>query len=209
MAAKLTDLFRRFRREARPPGWAKPSLIIVGLGNPGPKYRNTRHNVGFWCIDELTRRAGAKLARRDRRAEIAETFIEGEPVVLARSRTFVNESGIAVRYLVRRYSADHGQLVVILDDMDLSPGVLRVRKSGSAGGHNGLRSIVSETGTQEFVRIRIGIGRPMEQGDEVDHVLGTFPPEQRDRVDQAVLRAADAVEHILSDGIDRAMNEFN
>lgn len=169
--------------------------------------------MGWWCIDELARRTDARFSRKSPHAELAEVFLRGESVALARPRTFVNESGRAVGYLLQRYGQRYrtrpGRLIVILDDMDLAPGRLRIRGRGSAGGHKGLSSIIAAINTDEFARIRIGVGRPAERGREIDHVLGTIPPDERELVRAAVGRGADAVERILTDGIDRASNEFN
>ena len=130
-------------------------------------------------------------------------------ITLARPLTFMNKSGDAVSYLLRRYNATPRQLIVIADDMALLPGRLRVRAQGGAGGQNGLKSIISATGTNEFTRVRIGIGRPFDRGDEIDHVLTTFPRDELELVKEAVITAADAVEILVTDGIDRAMNVFN
>lgn len=205
----LRRLVRSIKRGGRAAGWQRPDLIVVGIGNPGPRYRNTRHNVGWWCVDELAHRAGAAFERRNPHAELAETFLRGMSVAIAKPRTYVNRSGEAVEYLLRRYNASARGLMVVLDDMDLDPGKIRIRKKGSPGGHNGLKSISSTLGTDEYLRVRIGIGRPQLRGDEIDYVLGTFPPDDRTKAEAAAGRAADAVEAILLQGVGRAMNEFN
>lgn len=186
-----------------------PQLIIVGLGNPGPDYRNTRHNAGAWCLDELARRCGVKLKRLDARVSVAETTLADRNVVLAMPRTYMNQSGQAVGHLLRRYAAGPDRLVVLVDDMDLDPGKIRIRAQGSAGGHNGLKSIVGAIGSTEFCRIRIGVGRPGTRGKEIDHVLSPLSREDRGLVDEAVKRAADSIEAIAVRGIQAAMNEFN
>ena len=208
MASRLSRLLRPLRRGARPPGWTDP-LIVVGLGNPGARYRNTRHNVGWWCIDELGQRTRAKFRRTGRHTQIAEVFLGHDAVALAKPLTFVNESGRAVDYLLRRYSTGVDRLLVLLDEMDLSPGRIRIRSRGGAGGHNGLRSIIAAIGTEEFARIRIGVGRPDYRGREVEHVLSSLPPDELAAVKETVTKAADAVEKILAEGVDRAANEFN
>lgn len=207
---RLKRLFSRGgKKAARPDGWQSPDLIVVGLGNPGARYRNTRHNVGWWCIDELAGRSGIAIGGGNRHTDLGEGYLRGMQITLARPLTFMNKSGDAVSYLLRRYNATPRQLIVIADDMALLPGRLRVRAQGGAGGQNGLKSIISATGTNEFTRVRIGIGRPFDRGDEIDHVLTTFPQDELELVKEAVITAADAVEILVTDGIDRAMNVFN
>ena len=188
---------------------APPALIVVGLGNPGEEYANTRHNVGFWCVDLLSSRHSILLSRRHKLAALGEGGVEGHPVVLAKPRTFVNLSGEAVAYLLARYGARPQALMVVYDDMELPLGALRLRPRGGAGGHNGIRSIIESLGTQDFPRLRIGIGQPETGGDRVAHVLGEMDAEERATVDEAAERAARAVTTVLSDGIDAAMNRFN
>ena len=144
-----------------------PEMLVVGLGNPGDRYRDTRHNVGFRCVDRIAGDHAIELSRRQRRALIGEGVIDGHPVVVARPRTFVNRSGEAVAYLLTRYAATPDRLLVVYDDMDLPLGKLRLRPSGSAGGHNGIKSIIDAVGTREFPRLRIGIGRPARGVDQV------------------------------------------
>ena len=148
----LRQLFAR-----QPAGRSK---LVVGLGNPGRQYAMTRHNVGFWCVDHLAEEWSISMSGRRRHAAIWEGEIDGVPVALAKPRTYVNKSGAAVTSLMARYRATAEDLLVIYDDMDLAAGKLRLRARGSAGGHNGMRSIVGALGTQDFVRLRIGIGRP-------------------------------------------------
>ena len=190
-------------------GRDRPEMVVVGLGNPGEDYRNTRHNAGAWCLDELARRCGVNLRRIDPRVTAAITTLAGRRIVLAVPRTYMNESGHAVGRLVRKYGVSPAELLVLVDDMDLAPGKMRIRANGSAGGHNGLRSIVGVIGSTEFARVRIGVGRPATRGREIDHVLGPLSREDRALVDDAVKRAADSVESILTDGIASAMNRFN
>jgi len=178
----------------------------VGLGNPGRRYRGTRHNVGFEVVERLARRWGVCF-RVQGRAEVAEATFAGEPVVLAKPLTYMNLSGEAVGELVRRLGLKPGQVLVVYDDMDLPVGTVRVRARGSSGGHRGMASVLEALGTAEVPRVRVGIGRPEE--DAVDHVLSRFSPEERAQVDQAVERAADAVETALGEGIHRAMDRFN
>lgn len=183
--------------------------VIVGLGNPGPEYESTRHNVGIWCVEELARRARTKLERTDRRARTAEAHMEGQSVGIVAPRTYVNDSGSAVRWAIEKFRSSPGRLIVILDEINLEPGEVRIRRRGSPGGHNGMKSIVAAVGTEEFVRVRIGVGRPPSREKQVDHVLGELSKSDRALVDQAVKRAADAAAAIVRDGIESAMNEFN
>lgn len=209
---RFLDPFRLLRgreREGLEAARARKPLIVVGLGNPGPRYRGTRHNVGAVCIDELARRAGVQLSNRVREAEVAESDLAGARAVLARPVVYVNESGRAVRNVMKRFNAGPDRLLVIVDDMNLALGKVRLRPGGSAGGHNGLKSVSSVVGTNEYARLRIGIGRPQPGQDPVDHVLGRFRPDERNAIQEAVVRAADAVEAVQRVGVQDAMNEFN
>ena len=179
------------------------------MGNPGPEYAGTRHNAGFWCIDALAKKHGIALERRNRSAIIGEGEIEGRRVVLVKPRTFVNRSGAAVSYLTARYAMPIGRLLIVCDDINLPPGKLRLRRKGSAGGHNGIKSVIEAAGSQDFPRLRIGVGRPTEGTGQIEHVIGPMEPEAREVVDEAVERAVDAIACLLSDGIDEAMSRFN
>jgi PTH1 family peptidyl-tRNA hydrolase len=181
--------------------------LIVGLGNPGRKYQGTRHNVGFMVIDALARRHGIHVRARRSKALVGEGAVAGEQVILAKPLTFMNLSGEAVGGLVRRYRLAASDLVVVCDDVNLPLGRLRVRAKGSAGGHKGLKSIIRALGTEEFARVRIGIGSPA--GDMVDYVLSRFKRVEAPEARRMVTRGTDAVEAILTCGIEEAMNEFN
>ena len=183
------------------------SRLIVGLGNPGKDYEGTRHNVGYMAIDVLAKRHSIPVKARRNRARVGEGAIGDEKVILAKPLTFVNLSGEAVSGLVRRYRLNVEDVIVICDDVNLPVGRLRIRPIGSAGGHKGLKSIILSLGTQDFIRIRVGIGAP-DRG-MVDYVLSRFTREERPIIKEAVNRAADAVEAILASGIEQAMNEFN
>jgi PTH1 family peptidyl-tRNA hydrolase len=189
----------------------QPQLVIrhlvVGLGNPGPEYANTRHNVGFMVVDELSRRHRIAIKKSQHGARVGEVEITGEPVALVKPLTYMNVSGRAVAPLLQRHSLLPDRLVVIYDDADLPLGKIRVRARGSSGGHGGIKSILAALGTTEFPRVRIGIGR--SGFSTKDHVLGAFRPDERDLLQHAIQRAADAVEHILCHGIEPAMNRFN
>ncbi len=182
--------------------------LVVGLGNPGPEYSGTRHNVGFMVADILSRRHRIPVKASQHGARVGEGEIAGEPVALVKPLTFMNVSGRAVAPLMQRHSLLPAHLVVVYDDADLPLGKIRVRARGSAGGHNGIKSIIGATGSAEFPRVRIGIGRA-GRGDLVDHVLSGFKADERELVHDALERAADAVEAVLAHGIERAMNLFN
>ena len=186
-----------------------PPWLVVGLGNPGPEYKNTRHNVGWWCLDELVKRSNAELNRKRKEVRFAEVELGGSPVVLAYPRTFMNRSGTALSYLANRFGTTPDKILIVTDDINLKPGSVRIRKQGGPGGHNGLKSIISTLGTNEFPRVRIGVGNPESSAVQVDHVLGTFDPDTRDLVKTAAERAADAITMVVSGDIDNAMNKFN
>jgi PTH1 family peptidyl-tRNA hydrolase len=192
--------------------------LVVGLGNPGPEYRDTRHNVGFRVIDELARRWGLDRWREAFEALTAKTLRDAAPVMLAKPVTFMNLSGRTVAGLAGFYKLETTDLLVVTDDAALPLGRLRARRGGSDGGHNGLKSIAAALGSQAFARLRVGVGRGevmgpegrvLDRPDMADHVLGRFRPDERDTMEAAVLRAADASEMFLAEGIERVMNVFN
>ena len=181
--------------------------LVVGLGNPGRQYAGTRHNVGFDVIDALAERHRLDWASAPANAVIAKW--RAASVLLAKPLTFMNLSGHAVGELLRFYKIDPVDLLVVVDDVNLEVGRLRARPSGSAGGHNGLKSLVGAFGTEEFARLRVGVGRGDARRDLADHVLAKFDPEERTIVAEAVGRAADAVELFVAEGIGPVMNRFN
>ncbi len=183
--------------------------LIVGLGNPGRRYRGTRHNVGADVVSRLARGAGIILDEEDGYSIVGRGRIGGVRVLLAHPQTYVNVSGPAVRELRRRHRLRPEDILVVVDDLDLPPGRVRLRAGGSAGGHNGLKSIIDALGTDAFPRLRVGIGRPPAGVDPAEHVLTRFLPEEQAIVDQAVERAAEAAAAAVTDGIERAMNRFN
>ena len=183
--------------------------LIVGLGNPGRKYAATRHNVGFRCVNSIARRHGISFSIRRRAASIAVGEIEGQEVALAKPRTYMNNSGEGVRYLVERFSASPGDLVIVYDDMDLPLGRVRVRARGGAAGHRGMASVIGALGTQEIPRVRVGIGKPPPEMDPIDYVLSPFASEEESLVKEAVSRVAEVVSCLLGDGIEAAMGRFN
>ena len=185
-------------------------FIIAGLGNPGREYENTRHNIGFDTIDAIADKYHIQVAELKHKAKIGKGYIGGDKVILAKPLTFMNLSGESVRAIIDYYKVDvETELVVISDDISLLPGQLRIRKRGSAGGHNGLKNIIQHVGGDNFQRIRMGVGEKPKEYDLVDWVLGHFNKEDRKAVDEAIQKAVQAVEIILTDGADAAMNEFN
>ena len=195
-----------FRREPR---GASADLLVVGLGNPGEEYERTRHNVGAEVVETLARRHGGKLRRGRERALADEVTINGSRVALAVPLTWMNLSGEAVAPLVRRYRVEPPGLVVVHDEMDLPLARIQVKEGGGLAGHNGLKSIVAHLHTQDFLRVRIGIGKPPGRQEGADHVLRRFSKAERALIDVTVEQAADAVEVILSEGVTVAMNRFN
>jgi len=183
--------------------------LIVGLGNPGKKYETTRHNVGFHTVEELTRRYSLTFGKTERKAQAASGVIRGKKVILAKPQTFMNLSGEAVRSLLDFYKVPLERLAVVHDDLDIPFGTLRLRASGSAGGQNGMKSIIQHLGTQDFARVRWGIGRPPGRMSPTDYVLTGFIGDDAITARLVTERAADAVETWLTDGIDLAMTRYN
>lgn len=184
--------------------------MIAGLGNPGPKYEKTRHNIGFDTVDALAEKYQASLAASRYQALVGGAFIAGEKVLLVKPLTYMNNSGEAVGALAGFYKIDPAlQLLVIYDDISLEPGNIRIRKKGSAGGHNGVKSLIAHLGTQEFARIKIGVGSKPPHWDLADYVLSRFPPEDRKMVQQAMEDAAEAAGLIVAGDIAGAMNRYN
>ena len=185
------------------------TYIVVGLGTPEKKYEHTRHNVGFDVLQVLSQKLNIPLNKLRCKALTGEGRIGGERVVLAAPQTYMNLSGQSVVELLRWYKANAKHLIVVYDDVDLPQGRLRVRAGGSAGTHNGMRNIVYLTGRDDFPRVRIGIGKPEPGRDLAAYVLGKYPPEARQAMFDAFLRAADAVQAIVTDGAEAAMARFN
>lgn len=184
--------------------------IIAGLGNPGKQYAKTRHNVGFDTIDILADKYNISVDTKKHKALCGKGMIEGQKVVLAKPQTFMNLSGESVRELVDFYKIDpEEELIVIYDDISLEPGKIRIRKKGSAGGHNGIKNIIAQLGTQNFQRIKVGVGEKPKGWDLADYVLGHFSKEDRGLVDDALKRVAGAVELMVQGEVDQAMNQFN
>jgi PTH1 family peptidyl-tRNA hydrolase len=186
-----------------------PMKIVVGLGNPGAKYRGTRHNVGFEVVAELANRHGGGTPSLKHEAELVEVFAEGEKLPLVAPQTYMNLSGKSVWPLVDFYKLPLEDLLVVCDDLNLDAGRLRLRASGSAGGQKGLSHIIQRLGSEDFPRLRIGIGRPPGRMDAADYVLAKFLSEERDLMEEAIKTAADGVEFWVRDGCEQAMNKIN
>lgn len=192
-----------------------PTRLIVGLGNPGPKYAANRHNIGFRVVSHFAREAGIRLDRKLSDARTGCGELDGNRLVLARPQTYMNLSGMAVIQLARRFEVPPEDIIVIHDDLDISLGRIRIRRGGGSGGHNGVASIIAALGSPDFIRIRVGIDRPggeMSDDDEaniVNYVLGDFNPEETPLADRTIARASEAVFCLLREGLERAMNAYN
>ena len=206
----IFDIFKKLDEEKAAKASQPIEWIVVGLGNPGAKYDNTRHNAGFRALEGYCARSGQKIDRMKFKALAGEGMLGGKRVLFLKPQTFMNLSGEAVRPAADFYKIPPEHIIVISDDTALDVGKLRIRKSGSAGGHNGLKSIIQHLGTDQFPRIRVGVGKkPHPDYDLADWVLGKFQGEDRKAIAAAVERCADAVECYIKEGPDRAMNKFN
>jgi PTH1 family peptidyl-tRNA hydrolase len=184
--------------------------LIVGLGNPGSKFAATRHNVGFMVVDEVARRHGLRFSTKHSNAEVARGEIAGTKVILAKPQTFMNLSGHAVRGLAHYYKIPTDRILIIYDEIALPVGTIRIREKGSSAGHNGVNSVIQQMGTQNIARIRVGVDRPADpRHRQVDWVLGHFTKDERSIIEEAINRAAEAVESIFRIGIERTMNVYN
>lgn len=185
-------------------------FIIVGLGNPGKEYDNTRHNMGFKVIDRLSDKYGIDVTAKKHKALVGKGVIDGNKVVLAKPQTFMNLSGESVRELLDFYKVDEtSELIIVYDDITLDVGNIRVRKNGSAGGHNGMKSIIAHVGHNEFMRVRVGIGEKPPKMDLADWVLGHFPKTDEEGVNEGTLKATEALLMLMDGKVDDAMNRFN
>ena len=184
--------------------------LIVGLGNPTAKYEKTRHNAGFDVIDAIADKYGIELNLRKGKAFCGTGYIEGQKVMLAKPQTYMNLSGESVRELVNYYKVDpESELIVVYDDISLAPGQIRIRKKGSAGGHNGIKNIIANLGTDHFMRVKVGVGEKPKNWDLADYVLSPFTKDERPLVNLAIEHAAKAIEQMLNGDVDAAMNEYN
>ena len=183
--------------------------IITGLGNPGLQYAKTKHNVGFMLLDALAQHLGASPWKEAFSSLVSEVYIEGEKIFLMKPQTYMNESGVAVAPMLAYYKVGLEDLVVVHDDMDIPAGMIRIRKKGGSGGHNGIKSIIAHVGGEQFPRIRIGIGRPLSGWSVIDHVLAPFSSEDIPRIHMAIETLLPAVSTMVTDGVDLAMNRYN
>ena len=183
--------------------------LVVGLGNPGPRYAATRHNAGFLVVELLAERIGGRFKAHKGRADVVEGRLAGQPVVLAKPKSYMNESGGPIVSVARFYKVPIERITIVHDDLDLPFGSLRLKRGGGDGGHNGLRSATSALGSKDYLRVRFGIGRPPGRQDPADFVLRDFSAAERKEVPFLVDRAADAVEALLAQGLEAAQNQFN
>ncbi len=185
-------------------------FIIVGLGNPGKDYTNTRHNIGFDVIDALADAAGISVIEKKHKAIIGKGIIDGQKVILAKPQTYMNLSGESVREIIDYYKvAEEQELIVISDDISLDVGNIRVRKKGSAGGHNGLKNIIAHLGHDTFMRVKMGVGEKPKGYDLADYVLGHFTSDERKVMNDAAKTATEAIRMMMAGDVDKAMNQFN
>ena len=184
-------------------------ILIAGLGNPGKEYENTRHNAGFLVLDTLAQKLGADLSERKHRALCGKAVIGGQKVILLKPQTYMNSSGESIRAAADYYKVPPEDILVVYDDISLAPGQLRIRAKGSAGGHNGIKSIIAHLGTQQFPRVKVGIGEKPPRMDLADYVLGHFSSGEKKIMEEAAKEAADAICEIVNVGIEQAMNDHN
>ena len=204
---KIRRAFKLLRALKKATAEDEEMNLIVGVGNPGKNYENTRHNAGFMVVDEIAKMCGADISQKAHRALVTKAIFNGKKIILAKPQTFMNLSGESVRALFDYYKPE--KLIVVYDDITLDVGGIRVRKSGSAGGHNGMKNIIQQLGTNEFERVRVGVGEKPSKMDLADWVLSRFKPEEREDLDNAIDNAVKAVELMLNDETDEAMNRFN
>jgi len=188
--------------------------LIVGLGNPGTGYTGNRHNIGFMCLSAFAKQHGISLDKKQGQARVGSGRISDNQVVLAKPQTYMNASGQAVEYLVKRYKIDLDDLIVVYDDLDLPLGKIRIRRSGGGGGHHGIESIIDWLETPDFIRVRIGIGRPVDYQDSTDSaiikfVLSNFTEQEKQLITPVITRVVEALNYWVTDGLEAAMNRFN
>ena len=183
--------------------------LIVGLGNPEEDYGNTRHNMGFNVINKIAEQCDIEVSQKKFKGLYGIGTIYGEKVILLKPQTYMNLSGQSIRECKDFYKINLDELIVIYDDIDINPGVIKIRKKGSAGTHNGMKSVVQEIGSTEFSRVRVGIGKPANKEDLMEHVIGYIPEEEKEILDEGTNKAKEAVIEIIKNGIDTAMNKFN
>ena len=184
-------------------------FLIVGLGNPEEEYSNTRHNMGFDTINKLANEYNIKINKNKFKGLCGSGIIENEKVILLKPQTYMNSSGDSIIEVMDYYGIETNELIVIYDDMDIEKGIMKIRKKGGPGSHNGMKSVVENLQTTDFARIRIGIGRPEHANDKINFVIGKIPEEEQKILETGVQKAAEAIPVIITDGIDNAMNKCN
>lgn len=199
-----------FKKKKSQPSEEKIMYVIAGLGNPDKKYENTRHNIGFDVIDALAEKYNINMNEKKHKAICGRGLVAGVKVLLVKPQTYMNLSGDSIAQILDFYKLDVAEdLIVIFDDISLAPGNIRIRKKGSAGGHNGIKSIIARCGSSDFSRIKVGVGEKPAGWDLADYVLGRFSKEERSYVEDAIKDAIAAAEYMVNEDTDRAMNEFN
>lgn len=183
--------------------------LVVGLGNPENEYANTRHNMGFDVINEIAKKNNINITKTKFNGLYETSIIQGQKIILLKPQTYMNLSGQSVREYINFYNIELEKIILIYDDIDIEKGIIKIRKKGSSGTHNGMKSVIQELGTTEFIRIRVGIGQPEYKNDMVNYVLGKIPEDEQKILQQGIEKAAEAVEEIIKNGIDKAMNKFN
>ena len=183
--------------------------VIVGLGNPEPEYSNTRHNMGFDTINKIAKKYNIEFSKTNFKGIYGTGIIEGEKVILLKPQTYMNLSGESVKKIIDFYKLNTDNLIIIYDDIDIEPGIIKLRKTGGPGTHNGMKSVIKEIGTEKFPRVRVGIGKPEHKGDLINYVIGKIPEEDKKILEKSTDVAKDAVIEIIKNGMDKAMNLFN
>ena len=183
--------------------------IIVGLGNPEPEYSNTRHNMGFDTINKIAKKYNIEFSKTNFKGIYGTGIIEGKKVILLKPQTYMNLSGESIKEIIDFYKLNTDNLIIIYDDIDIEPGIIKLRKTGGPGTHNGMKSVIKEIGTEKFPRVRIGIGKPEHKGDLINYVIGKIPEEDKKILEKSTDVAKDAVIEIIKNGMDKAMNLFN
>lgn len=184
-------------------------FLIVGLGNPEEEYSNTRHNMGFDTINKLANEYNIKINKNKFKGLCGSGIIENEKVILLKPQTYMNLSGESIKEAMAFYKIKSENIIVIYDDIDIEPGIIKIRKKGGSGGHNGMKSVISEIDTQNFPRIRIGIGKPENKGQLIEYVIGKMPQTDKDILEKATILGKEAILEIIKNGVDIAMNKFN
>ena len=183
--------------------------VIVGLGNPEPEYSNTRHNMGFDTINKIAKKYNIEFSKTNFKGIYGTGIIEGEKVILLKPQTYMNLSGESIKEIIDFYKLNTDNLIIIYDDIDIEPGIIKLRKTGGPGTHNGMKSVIKEIGTEKFPRVRVGIGKPEHKGDLINYVIGKIPEEDKKILEKSTDVAKDAVIEIIKNGMDKAMNLFN